>query len=601
MATEQIAERTELPADSLWDLGPLYPDAEDWEQDLERLETLTAEAETYRGRLEDADTALAFFRLGDELGRLAEKLYVYAHLRADEDTRDSAAQAREQRMRQTLAAISARLAWEEPELLALPEGTLEDWRGRPGFEPYRYPLKKLIRRRPHTLSDKEETLLSRTSEVLESPAQIFSMLNDADLTFPPVTDSAGRERELSQGRFLTFLQDPDRAVRRQAFEKVYDQYGAHRHTLAATLSSMVREHCIMAEIRGYESARHAALHGDAIPEALYDTLIDATHEALPQYRRYLDLRAGRLGLETLDMYDLYLPLVPEQDDEIPFEQARDWVIAACRPLGEEYGAILRQAFDERWIDVYENRGKRSGAYSSGCYDGPPYVLMNYQGTLEDVFTLAHELGHAMHTRLANRAQPPSTARYTIFIAEIASTLNEALLCRHLLAEEGDPAFRARVLNHLCDAFKGTVYRQTMFAEFERDIHTRSQRGEILTADALSRQYGALNARFHAAPVDPDDRIALEWARIPHFYYNFYVYKYATSYCASQILARQILDGEDGALERTLDLWRAGGSDDSLTLLRRAGVDLTDRRTMVRAFDGFADTVAELEQTLQAVR
>ncbi len=598
-AGASIPARSEIPAETCWDVESLFADGAAWQAAFGDIEPLVDDLETMRGTLNASERVARFLERQTELGRLLDRLYVYAHLRSDEDVGDTANQARLTRIRGELAAVSARLAWFEPELLRQSEATLREWRASEELQDYRYFVTKLLRRRPHTLSDAEEALLARVGDVLAGPQHVFSLLTNADMRFPHIKDGDGQEQELSQGRYLTFMIDACRDVRRGAFEALYDTFGAVRNTLACTLSHHVKTHNLIAQTRHFGSALEAALLDDNIPVVLYESLIGAVHDALPALHDYIALRRDRLGLDDLDMHDIYVPIVPDCDLRVPFEQARDWVLAACRPLGSEYVAALQSAFTDRWLDVCENRGKRSGAYSSGCYDSLPFILMNYQGRVDDVFTLAHELGHSVHSWLANRAQPPQTADYPIFVAEIASTANEGLLLHYLLETQHDPRFRAYLLNHLCDGFRTTVYRQTMFAEFEKHIHEKEAGGDPLTPDLLCDDYYGLNAAYHGASIRADRRIALEWARIPHFYYNFYVYKYATSFCASQLFLDQILAGGSGR-DRFLNLLRAGGSADPLDLVRAAGVDLSDTQTLRTAFGRFARAVTELRAVLEAL-
>lgn len=581
----------------LWDISRIYPDSVAWEADFARIENLVEPLAAMKKSLRDPERLLQALEREEELSRLLDKLYVYAHLQEDQDTADSESQSMMARVRAKFADVQGRLAWMTPEILSNRKRDLQCWADSEAFAAYRYPMEKLIRRKAHTLSEKEETLLSRASEIFASPARTYGYLTNADLRFPAVRNEQDEESELSDGRYVQFLLSRDRRVRRDAFSAMYDTYGSVKNTVASTLSSTVKYHNYSARIREFGSAVEASLFADQIPVALYSTLIETVRRELPLYFRYLALRARQLNLKKLDMYDLYVPLVPKVDVKVPYEQAKEWVMEACAPLGKAYLDVLRTAFTDGWIDVYENRGKRSGAYSSGCYETMPYVLLNYQGTLNDVFTLAHELGHSMHTWLANHTQPSQTAGYPIFIAEIASTLNEELLLRHLLKQTEDPAFRAYLLNHYCDSFKGTVYRQTMFAEFERLIHEMDAEGKPLTHETLSEAYGAINRDYFGPQVEADSRIGLEWARIPHFYYNFYVYKYSTSFCASQIFADRVLESEAGR-EQYLDLLRAGGSDDPLTLIHAAGVDLTDQRTMESAFNLFEKVLTALEEALE---
>ena len=596
---QRILERTELLTDDIWNLDPLYASSDAWEADFAALEERVVPLEAMRGQLSSASSLAQAFAAEERLNRLIEKLYVYAHLRKDEDTRNNDNQARESRIRARLAEIGGRLAWMTPEILSHSEEELRAWSKSPELAEYSYAMTKLSRRKPHVLSEQEETLLSRASEVFSAPSQTYTFLTNADMRFPEAEDSQGRKLELTQGRYGVLLQKTDRSLRRSAFNSMYDTIGSFRNTLACTLSSNVKLHNYMAETRHFDSALESALHEDQIPVSLYEALINATHEALPHFYRYVSLRKKRLSLDDLDMFDMYVPIVPDFDMKVPYDQAAQWVVEACAPLGEEYVAVLREGLANRWVDRYENRGKRSGAYSSGCYDSSPYVLLNYQGQLNDVFTLAHELGHSMHSYLANHTQPYHYADYPIFIAEIASTLNEALLLQYLLKQNNDPKMKAYLLNHFCDEFKGTVYRQTMFGEFEKHVHEMDAQGQPLTPDALGDYYFGLNREFFGPDMNTDEKIGLEWARIPHFYYNFYVYKYATSLCASMILVEQVLSGETGR-EKYLDLLRSGGSNDPLKLINDAGVDLASPETLVKAFSRFGQTVDDLSQCLSEI-
>ncbi len=593
----KVPERSEIDPQFQWDLAALYKTDAAWDHDFARIDEWVKPIEAMRGKLNSAAAINDCLEAQTELDRLVMKLYSFAHLRQDEDLGNSENQARMGRLRPRLAEISGRLAWITPEILAHSEEDLKAWTDAPELKENRYEMVRLLRRKPHTLSDKEETLLSRAAEVFSAPHQAFSFLIDADMKFPEIEDSEGQKRELSQGRFVMFLLDRDRRVRRDAFNGMYDTFSSFKNTLASTLSSQVKLHNYMTKTRHFDSALEAALHDDHIPVTLYNALIDATHKALPHFYKYLDIRKRQLGLDDLDIYDMHVPIVPEYDIQIPFDQARTWIMEALKPLGTEYMKVLETAFTDGWLDVYENRGKRSGAYSGGCFDSLPYILMNYQDTLSNVFTLVHELGHSMHSWLANHTQSPRFARYPIFVAEVASTLNEALLLRYLLKTADDPKFRAYLLNHLCDSFKGMVYRQTMFAEFEKIIHEMDAGGKPLTPETIGSTYYKLNAEYYGPKIDADKQISHEWSRVPHFYFNFYVYKYATSFCASQIFIRRILEDEKSR-DQYLDFLRAGGSADPLDLVRRAGVDLADRATLDGAFEIFAKTLCELDEALK---
>ena len=594
---DAVPARSEMGPGDQWDIARMYADEAAWEADFSRIDGLMEPLRELQGKLSSAEAVCTLFTAEMQLDRLLEKLYVFAHLQEDQDTGNTVSQTLMARIRNRLTEVETELAWVTPEILGHDVGELNVWAASPQLADYRYSMEKLIRRKAHTLSEVEETLLSGAGEILSAPSRIYSMLTNADLTFPAIANEDDEQVEMSDGRYSQFLRSTDRRVRKDAFDAMYSTYSGVKNTVATTLGTTVKLHNYSARVRHYPSALEASLYGDQIPAALYDSLITAVHEQLPRYVDYLELRARKLGLDALDMYDLYVPIVPDVEVKVPFEQAKDWVIAACAPLGEDYVQVLRSAFADRWMDVYENRGKRSGAYSSGCYDSLPYVLLNYQGTLNDVFTLAHELGHSMHTWLANQTQPPQTAHYPIFIAEIASTLNEELLLQYLLKQTSEPAMRAYLLNHYCDSFKGTVYRQTMFAEYEKRIHELDAEGQALTHDALSSLYAELNQQYFPKYVKPDEQIRYEWARIPHFYYNFYVYKYATSFCASQIFAQRVQESPEQR-DKYLQLLKNGGSAPPLELIQQAGVDLLDAATINDAFVRFGEAVNELSGLLQ---
>ena len=593
---EGVPARKELPEAATWDLARMYPDQAAWEADFARIGPLTDAVAAFQGTLKSAEVALALFRAEEELDRLLEKLFTYAHLLHDEDTADAPGQAVDARIRAAYAESAARCAWITPELAALPVETLDAWAAVPALAPWARRLHEIVRVRPHVLSTEAETLLAQASEVLSAPEQTFSMLTDADMRFPSVADSAGTLHELTEGTYRTLLESTDRPLRRAAFDALLGGYGAFKNTIASTLSATMKEHVFDARARAFPTALESSLFSDEIPVALYDNLIAATRDALPAFHDYVALRAEVLGLAAgdLSMADMYVPLVPASTAVVAPAAARAWVERAVRPLGPGYAALLARAFDERWIDWPSNRGKASGAYSSGCYDSPPYLLLNYRGRLDDVFTLAHEAGHSVHTALANAAQPHALASYPIFLAEIASTLNELLLA-HSLLDAGDPALRLHVLNHLVDEFKGTLYRQVMFAEFERSLHRWTEEGTPLTADFLCAEYEKLNAAYYGPLLPPGGPIRYEWERIPHFYYDFYVYKYATSFSAALILSRRILDG--GPVEPYLDMLRSGGSLPPLDALRRAGVDLEDPAVVRSAYAEFSTLLAAFRKEL----
>ncbi len=593
---DKVPERHNIPVEYTWNLESVYPTPEAWEEDFNTLDGLLKPILALKGKLANAATLAELFRAEDKLYVLIERLMSFAHHREDENTGDSVNQARQQRMMAKYAEIGGLTAWTTPEILSQPLETLEAWRDAAELADYKRTMTVLIRQKPHVLSDKEETLLSMAAEIFRNPNNTFGYLTNADMKFPDVEVQNGKKQPLTNGRYVTFLESKDRNVRQRAFEAMYDTYTGFENTLASTLSGNVKLHNYNAKIRNFPSALEASLHHDNIPVSLYDTLIEATHEALPIFYEYVELRQRTLGIENINMWDFYVPIVPNFEMKVEWSKACEWVRDACQPLGEEYAKGVAECFAQRWVDVFESKGKRSGAYSGGSYSTQPFILMNYQGTLDWVFTLAHELGHSMHSWLANRTQPYRYADYTIFVAEIASTTNEALLHHYLLENTDDPRFRAYLLNHLCDQFKGTVFRQTMFAEFERMIHVLDASGVPLTAKTLGDQYYALNAKYYGPAVKANERIRNEWSRIPHFYYNFYVYKYATGFCAAQIFSQRILQNAD-LREQYLDFLRSGGSADPLDLVQLGGVDLTDRTVLTDAFATFKKSVEELKTLL----
>ncbi len=599
VAAVSIPNRAEAKMPDTWNLEALYATPDLWEADFKKLDDLTKPLEAMRGQIKSPKALAAFFEAETALDRMQAKLYSYAMLRSDEDMGNNDNLARKDRISAKSVEIGTRLSWVLPEILDHKESELRAWAKSPLLSKYRRDMQQILRQKPHTLSEKEEKLLSGAGEIFAASSRTFGLLTNADMRFPKVQDSKGLEQDLSQSRYLNFLLDHDRSVRQRAFEAMYDTYGSYRNTFSSTLGSHVKTHNYLATTRNFPSALEAALHPDQIPVSVYDGMISAAHQALPIFYKYVDLRTRSLKLTKPAMYDMSVSIVPEWDIKVPYEQACQWIVEACKPLGEEYTTALQSAFKDRWVDVYENKGKRSGAYSEGCYDSLPYILMNYQGTLDSLFTLAHELGHSMHTWLANKYQPPRTAGYPIFIAEIPSTLNEGLLLRYLLETQKDPRFRASLLNQYCDTFRGTVYRQTMFAEFEKIIHEKDAQGYPLMPDTLDKVYFDLNREFYGPAVeyDKEQRIGREWSRIPHFYYDFYVYKYATSYCASQIFLKRLAESETQR-DQYLNLLKSGSTDDPLVLIQKAGVDLTKPETLRSAFETFDKTVAELDETLK---
>lgn len=592
----KILEREEVAQEDTWNLEAIYASPDLWDQEFQRIDALLQPVIEMQGKLTSPSALKKLFEADDALSRTVEKLYSYAHHREDENTKNSDNQGRVQRIMGKYAQVSAATSWITPEILQQDLETLKEWRNSEELADFTYSMDCLIRQKPHVLSDKEERLLSMAAEVFQVPQQTFNFLTNADMTFPDVADENGKPQPLSNGRFVKFLENKNRPVREKAFKTFYDEFIGFENTLASTIKGKVKLDNFKAQARNYPDALTAALQPDNVPTDLYNNLINSVHEALPAFYDYVDLRKEVLGLDELDMYDQYVPIVPDFEMKVNWKDAVEHVKNACQPLGEDYMRGVEECFNNRWVDVYETKGKRSGAYSGGCYDSPPYILMNYQGNLNWVFTLAHELGHSMHSWLANRQQPYRYAGYTIFVAEIASTTNEALLHDYLLKTSDDPRFKAYLLNHLCDSFKGTVFRQTMFAEFEKMMHEMDAAGEPLTAKSLSDAYYQLNKKYYGPSVKPDERISHEWSRIPHFYYNFYVYKYATGFCASQIFSQRILKSTEQK-DQYLSFLSSGGSADSLDLVKKGGVDLLNPTVLTDAFTTFKSCVKELRELL----
>ena len=596
---KKILERNEQnPADQ-WKLEDIYATDEAWEQDLTVLRGLIAEIPTYAGRLgESAETLLAYLKLDEKVGLLLDNLANYAQRRSDEDTRVAKYQAMVDRVTAVWVDAASAGSFETPEILNLSDEQLEAFYAQlPELKLYRRYFEQIRRRRAHILSPAEEKLLAGTGEMAQGPDTIYSMFTDADLKFEDAVDSQGNAHPLTQGTYVSYLESPDRALRKSAFTNFYAPFGQFRNTMAATLSAQVKQLQFFANARHYDSSLHAALDGTNVPVEVYHNLIKAVNDNLDKMHRYVRLRKRLLKLDELHMYDVYAPLVADVQKDIPFDQAKETVRRALEPMGAEYGAILQEGYDHRWIDVYENPGKRSGAYSAGARIHP-YVLLNYTGTLDSQFTLAHEMGHAIHSYLSNRTQPPVYSDYVIFVAEVASTCNEALLMEYLLARTTDKKERAYLINHFLEQFKGTLYRQTMFAEFELRMGTLNAQGTALTAETLCKEYRELNERYFGPDMVLDPQIDLEWARIPHFYYDYYVFQYATGYAAAIALSRRILKEGAPAVKDYLEFLSGGCSKDPIDLLKGAGVDMTTAEPVNQALELFGELLDEMEQLME---
>lgn len=600
MTDRKLNTREEADARYKWAIEDLYKDDEDWKRDYELLKSRIPELTKFRGRLgESAEVLLSMQKLSDELNQLLEKVYVYANQRLHENTDNSTYQNLASQAQGLLVELSESLSFVEPELMELPDGIIETFLDEnEELLVYRQYFENIIRQKKHVLPTEQEQLLAAMGEVAESPKDIFSMFNNADIRFPEITGEDGHPVQVTHGRYMSLMQSRNRQVRKDAFEAMYGVYGDWRNTLAAMYRANVKQEAFLAKAHKYTSDLEAALDGSHIPVKVYEQLIEAVHESMPLMYRYMKLRKKLLGVEELHMYDLYVPVIEQDHSEIPFEQAKKTVLEGLAPMGEEYLHLLREGFDHGWIDVYENQGKRTGAYSWGAYGTHPYVLLNYQGTLHDVFTLAHEMGHALHSWYSDEHQPYIYAGYRIFVAEVASTCNEALLIHYLMEQSkkaGDQKKTMYLMNYFLEQFRTTLFRQTMFAEFEKITHGLQEQGETLTADRLCEIYYDLNKLYFGEEICVDQEIAMEWARIPHFYTPFYVYQYATGFSAAIDLSKQILEKGVPAVEQYKKFLKGGSSMYPLELLKVAGVDMEQKAPVQDALAVFAQYLDEMER------
>ena len=596
-----LPTRSQVDPANTWAITDLYPSDQAWREACENVRGLVRDLAAYRGRLgESAATLLAFLRLQDEIDLQGDRMISYAFRKSDEDTRNPVYQEMSAQAQNFLVELSQALSFQTPELLAIEDATLESfYEQEPALAHYRLMLKRIRSKKDHTLSPDCEALLASAERMGQAPDDIFSLLNDADMTYPDAVDSKGETHPVTHGNYVSLLQSADRTLRQSAFQSLYGVYGQFRNTCAAILGAQMKQLQFFADARRYPSALHAALAETEVDPQIYHNLIQTVHDNLDAMHRYVRLRKKLLGVDKLHYYDLYTPIVADEDASIPFEQGKDMAREALKPLGEDYLKILNEGFDNRWIDVYENQGKRSGAYSAGVYGVHPYVLLNYTDTLDDVFTLVHEMGHALHSYLSNHTQSVTYAGYKIFVAEVASTCNEALLMQHLLSKTTEPKRRAYLINHFLEQFRGTLYRQTMFAEFELWCSEQTRKGQPLTAESLNEKYAQLNALYYGEDIEPDPEIALEWARIPHFYYNFYVYQYATGFTSAIALSQRILKEGRPAVEDYLRFLSGGCSADPVSLLKGAGVDISSPAPIVDALKLFDTLIGEMEQLMQS--
>ena len=592
---DTIRSREELAREDTWAIEDLYKTDADWLSDLEKLKALGAKLPGYAGKIsKSAAELLDYQKLGEEISVLLDSLANYAQRKSDEDTRDPVYQDLVGKLTKTWVQLGADTAFEVPELLSISdEDMARFYEEEPGLKLYKRHFDSIRRKRAHILSEREEKLLAMAGEMAGTPEEVYSLFADADLTFRPALDKDGKEHPVTQGSYIAAMESSDRVLRKNAFESLYAGFGAYKNSVAAMLAGQVRQLEFFSKARNYASPLEASLDATEVPVSVYHELIAAVHRNLDKMHRYTQLRKKLLGLEELHMYDLYTPLVETSEERVPFAQAKKTVAEALGVMGQRYGAILQEGFENRWIDVYENAGKRSGAYSAGARVHP-YVLLNYTGTLDSQFTLAHEMGHAIHSYLSNKTQPVVYSDYVIFVAEVASTCNEALLMQHLLKKTTDKKERAYLINHFLEQFRTTLYRQTMFAEFELRMAELSSSGVTLTADVLCEEYRRLNEAYYGPDIVLDEQIALEWARIPHFYYNYYVFQYATGYAAAIALSESILAEGEPAVERYLGFLSGGCSKSPIELLKGAGVDMTTAEPVEKALSLFGTLLDEME-------
>lgn len=595
-----LSERQDIPVEHRWAIQEMYPDVEAWEQEFAGTRELIEALSAFKGKTgKSADTLRGAIDAELALSRRISNLYTFAKMQLDEDTRIGEHQALVSRMESLSVAAQEAGAFLVPEIMAIDKAIMSLYMGAGPLADYKQYLDNILRFKAHTLSEKEEALLAMAGDLASAPSTVFEMLNAADMKFPVVEDAEGNKIQLTHGNFIPTMESQDRTLRQNTFKAYYQCYQDHIFTMASLIQAEVKKNQFFAKARNFKSAREAALFENHVPVKVYDQLIEAIHRNLPKLHQYISVRKRILGLEEMHMYDLYVPLIPSVTKKMDYSEAKAQVIESLEPLGAEYVETVRAAFDQGWIDVYENAGKRGGAYSWGTYDSKPYILLNYQGTLDSVFTLTHEMGHSMHSYMTHHRQPYLYGHYSIFLAEVASTTNEALLNDYLLKRVKDKAERLHLLNHYLDQFRTTVFRQAMFAEFEREIHGAVEAGGALTADGLKALYRSLNEKYYGPDVVIDDEIAIEWARIPHFYYNFYVFQYATGFSAAIALSKAILDKEPGAAVRYLEFLGAGRSAYPIEILKRAGADMASGAPVDQALERFGELVEEFDRLTRA--
>ncbi len=597
--TNEVFKREDVPMESTWDLESLFEDQNAWDMEYNRVKELAKAFEHHKDKVtSSSDNLYQALVDRDNLYRAAENLVVYGHMKLDEDTTNNISQGLSDKGLNLYVEVNEKTSFLEPEILTLDSQKLNYFFSeKEELKVYTQFLDDLLRQKSHILSAREESILAQIGEFSNSPQKIFSMLDNADLKFPTIKDESGKDIEITHGNFIPLMESKNRNVRKSAFEAVYNTYRGFKNTYASILDGDLKKNIFNSKIRNFKSTREASLSVNNVPVEVYDNLINAIHDNLDSMHKYMDIRKRALGLDELHMYDLYTPIVQEMDFKIPYLEGVELIKEALHPLKDEYSAIVKEGFSSRWIDIYENKGKRSGAYSSGSYDSKPFILLNYHDTLDNAFTVAHELGHSIHSYLTRKTQPYVYGNYSIFVAEVASTANEALLLDHMLKNAKDKNEKLYLINHYLESFRTTVFRQTMFAEFELIINQHIESGGALTADYLCSEYKKLNQLYYGPNMIVDEDIEMEWARIPHFYYNYYVFQYATGFSAAVSLSQKILKDGDSAVEKYLQFLKSGESDYPINVLKKAGVDMTTEEPVNNAMALFKSLVEELDSLI----
>lgn len=591
----KVAKRQEIPEKYRWCLEDIYNDDALWEKDFKLIKDMLPEIAKFKGSFgKSAETLLSCLELKDKVNRLLEKLFVYAQMRRDEDNSNSKYQAMADRAEGLSNEVEKEISFITPEIINIPQDRIDKYLNEETrLKVYRHYLDSVIRMKAHVLSPDEERIISMAGDISQVPENTFRMLSHADMKFPTVKNEEGEDVELSEGRYYQLSRSSSREVRKNAFEQFYSTYKKYENTFAATFNGTIKKDIFYAKVRNYNGALEAALFPDNIPEAVFDNVVNTVNNNLKPLHRYIDIKRRALGIEKVHMYDIYAPIAKDIKIKVPFEEGVDTVLKGLKPLGDKYISLLKKGFESRWIDVYENQGKTNGAYSWGAYDTNPYVLLNYNGMLPDVLTIAHEMGHSIHSFLSRKEQPYIYSEYTLFCAEVASTTNEAILIDYLLKTTKDKNMRIYLLSQHLEEIRTTIYRQTMFAEFEKKAHELVEKGEALTAQLLSKIWHEINVKYYGSDIAVDDAVDIEWARVPHFYWNFYVYKYVTGYAAALTLSKKIIEEGESAVKNYIEFLKSGGSDYSITLLKKAGVDMTKPEPLenaVKVFEGLLDQI-----------